>query len=366
MYKDILKGEGSVEPQIAAGSSHSLYIDKEGNLWAWGRNKERQLGDGTTEDSLIPKRIIQGTKFKKVSAGMNNVIAIDDKGNLWAWGNNSYGELGDGTTDSILEPKKIKEEIKFKEISIGYTHSTAIDDKGNLWAWGNNNYGQLGDGTTNNSLTPKMIKEGTFKKVQSNLVYGYANNTAIDEEGNLWVWGRNNYGQLGDGTSTDSHIPIKISKEIEYIDISTYGNNNLAIDKEENLWSWGFRCYTTSEIGLSQLSKPTQIMNETKFKSAIAGAGTAYEHSVAIDEEGNLWSWGYNDKGQLGIGTTYEGNVAPQRITSGVKFKQISKGYNGSNLAIDEEGNIWVWGYNASGQLGDGTTNNSLLPKKIN
>jgi alpha-tubulin suppressor-like RCC1 family protein len=193
-------------------------------------------------------QIASGTIFKAVAAGTDHSLAIDNNGNLWVWGNNEYGQLGDGTSGYVnnkSSPMQIKVGTTFKAVAGGYSHSLAIDELGNLWAWGRNGSGQLGDGTTVSKYSPVQIKnETTFKEIA-----GYNHSLAIDNNGNLWVWGNNGYGQLGDETTTNK-------------------------------------------------SSPVQIKDETIFK-VIAG----YNHSLAIDQSGNLWAWGRNDYGQLGDGT---------------------------------------------------------------
>ena len=198
---------------------------------------------------------------------------------------------------------------KFKEIAPGRFHSMAIDNNGDLWVWGENTNGQIGDGTKSDSLNPKKIKEGTtFTKISA----GIYHSMAIDSNGNLWTWGYNYEGQLGDGTIDESLIPKKIKEG-------------------------------------------------TKFTEISAGD----RHSMAIDSNGNLWAWGINYEGQLGNGTTsYEPNLTPIKIKPGTKFNQVKAAYQ-HTIALDTEGNIWTWGDNYYGQLGNGTTDDSYTPIKI-
>ena len=280
---------------------HTLGIDEQGNLWAWGRNENGELGNGTTtRSSSIPVQIKEGTKFKKVGSGHWYSLAIDEQGNLWAWGYNRNGQLGDGTTTDSSIPIQIKEGTKFKEVSAGVSYSLAIDEQGNLWAWGYNRNGQLGDGTTTDSSIPIQIKEGTkFKEVSAGLYHSLA----IDEQGNLWAWGDNRYGQLGDGTTTNSSIPIQIKEETKFKEVSSRYYSTLAIDEQENLWAWGNNRgygHLGNEIN-DNISIPTQIMVGIKVKEvAMGSASGGRPYSVVIDIEGNVWTAGSNWYGQLG------------------------------------------------------------------
>lgn len=228
-----------------------------------GRNFHGQLGNGSRNmdynvAQVKPQKIYmkEENKFIEISAGYSHCLAIDINGKLWSWGNNQYGQLGDGTNVDkyIINKVEIPEEIKFNKIMAGYGHSLAIDEHGNLWSWGNNQYGQLGDGTIENKETPVKIMEGIKEAT-----VGYQYSLAIDINGNLWSWGNNKCGQLGDGTIEDKHSPIKIMR------------------------------------GIKEIS-------------------AGYRHVLAVDNNNVLWSWGDNSYGQLGDGTTTE-SVVPKKLS---------------------------------------------------
>ena len=357
--------------EIGGGSSHSLSIDSNGNLWAWGSNIYGQLGNDTTENSLVPIQVMAGTKFKEASAGRSFSLAIDTSGNLWAWGSNFGGQLGDGSTINRSLPVQIKSGTKFIKISAGAYHSLAIDTSNNLWAWGENFYGQLGNGTTIDKSLPVQIKSGTkFAKISA----GYGHSLAIDSNNLLWAWGCNMDGQLGDGTTTHRNSPVQIKAKMfiliititttEFAQISAGFSHSLAIDKNGNLWAWG--CNGQGRLGdgtTTYRNSPVQIKFGTTFKEVSAGNS----HSLAIDSNNLLWAWGYNSNGRLGDGTTTQRNSPVQiKASNGTvtQFKQIGAGEDHS-LAIDMNGNLWAWGINNQGRLGDGTTTNRLSPVRI-
>lgn len=307
-------------------------------------------------------------KIKETSIGNLHSLAIDESGNLWAWGNNDYGQLGNGTTTATKIPIKIKSGTRFKKVSAGYSHSIAIDEEGNLWTWGHNGYSQLGNNSTTTSKTPIQIKSGTkFKEISAGLLY----NLAIDEEGNLWGWGYNGYSQLGNNGTTTSKVPIKIKSGTKFKSIAAGHIHSMAIDEEGNLWTWGYNNFGQLGNGTTTASKvPIKIKSGTKFKSISTGYGATGNggaaegsHSLAIDEEGNLWIWGRNTNGELGNNSTTTSKV-PIQIKSGTKFKYVTAGRHHS-LAIDEEGNLWTWGYNNGAVLGNNSTTDSKVPVKI-
>ena len=219
---------------VSAGGVHSIAIKEDGSLWAWGDNIYGQLGDGTTTSSHSPVKIMDGVR--SVSAGGCRSVAIKDDGSLWAWGDNGSGQLGDGTTTSSHSPVKIMDGVM--SVSAGYAHSIAIKDDGSLWTWGDNYSGQLGDGTTTSRHSPVKIMDG----VKSVSAVG-SHSIAIKDDGSLWTWGHNLYGQLGDGTTTFRHSPVKIMDGVRSVsagggDFEIY--NSIAIKEDGSLWSWGY------------------------------------------------------------------------------------------------------------------------------
>ncbi|MDR0293804.1 MAG: hypothetical protein LBH95_06605 [Oscillospiraceae bacterium] len=358
--------DGTAFASVSAGHNHTMAIDADGGLWAWGINDYRQLGDGTggtwNDYKATPVKIMDGTSFASVSAGYMHTVAIDADGGLWAWGRNEYGQLGDGTTTNRNAPVKIKDGTAFASVSAGGSHTMAIDADGGLWAWGINDWGQLGDGTAVDKLTPVKIKDGTaFASVSAGSMY----TMAIDADGGLWAWGYSYSGQLGDGTyGSYKPTPGKIKDGTAFASVSAGEYHTVAIDADGGLWAWG-RNYS-GQLGdgtTTNKSTPGKIKNGTAFASVSAGSN----HTVAIDADGGLWAWGNNSSGELGDGTggTYgDYKTTPVKIMDGTAFASVSAG-SIYTMAIDADGGLWAWGSNVYGQLGDGTTMYKTTPIKI-
>lgn len=212
----------------------------------------------------------------------------------------------------------------------------AIDENGNLWSWGDNTYGQLGDGTNVNSYNPKIIMKGT-KFVQIAGTGSFAH--AIDIEGNLYSWGNNASGSLGNGTNVNSNKPVKIMEGTKFKQVSMCS----AIDIDGNLWRWGAN--NSGEIGNGTTvssNRPIKIMEGTKFEQVYSSS----DHALAIDSEGNLWTWGKNSSYELGTGKWSNYSDIPNKVMEGTKFKKAGYvGKYGTALgAIDIEGNLWLCG----------------------
>ena len=276
-------------------------------------------------------------------------------------GHNQYYQLGTNESYRQYVPTKVvkDENVKFKYVSAGDRHVLALDENNNLWVWGVNYSGQLGDETISEQRYPKQIRS-SIKDISAGEYFSLA----LDTNGNIWSWGDNSSGQLGNNSTTKGNNPQKIETELntKFKDISAGYNFSLALDIEGNIWSWGDN--SSGQLGnnsttSSLIPQKIQIENQISFKSIAAGC----KHSLALDIEGNIWSWGDNSSGQLG-NKTYTNSLIPQKIQTEVKFKEISVGLY-HNMALDEKGNIWIWGENNAYQIGDGTQSKRYVPIKM-
>jgi len=225
---------GSNFSAISAGATHALALKNDGTLWAWGANTYGQLGDGcyvdiatntpvcparnnTTANSSVPEQIID-SGVTAIAAGYQYSLATKSDGSLWAWGNNTWFDLGDGTAVHKYVPTKINDggfnAVSASKYSIlgnfFYYHSLALKSDQTLWSWGDNTFGQLGNGTLTTGKVPTQIPNiSGFIAIAAG---EDDHSLAIKNDGSLWAWGSNLCGELGDGTTTNSKIPIQVSK----------------------------------------------------------------------------------------------------------------------------------------------------------
>ncbi len=331
------------------------------NILSFGSNYFGQLGLGDNYSRSKPTHI-NYIKAKFVSCGNNYTVLIDINNNVWAFGFNYHGELGLGdNTNSryISKPTKIND-IKAKSISCGHSHTLLIDMNNNVWSFGSNSNGQLGLGNSGydtNKNEPTKINGIKAKFVSC----GSSHTLVIDMNNNVWAFGSNEYGQLGlgnNGYNTNITVPTKINGiKAKYI---SCGNiHTVLIDMNNDVWAFGNNIF--GKLGLGDNTNrnvPTKI-NGINAKYVSCG----HSHTVLIDMNNNVWSFGDNYNGQLGLGYYTKRNV-PTKI-NGIKAKYVSCG-NTYTMLIDMNNDVWVFGSNNDGQLELGDNRYKNVPIKIN
>ncbi|MBK9347641.1 MAG: hypothetical protein IPN06_15190 [Burkholderiales bacterium] len=325
---------------VSAGEFHTMALSSCATagctMWAWGSNDSGRLGDGTAVEKRSPTKLT-GSAWTDVVAGGNHTLAIkkdsSSGGTLWAWGRNDKGQLGLGTGatatnyDTKTSPTAVMATVKtWSAIAAGSLHSLAVYGGGSLSAWGANNRGQLG---VNNLATDVSyvapVSTGAFKV--ASIAAGGDHSLAIFNNGSLWAWGANGFGQLGIGTLVDGYAPVQVGTDTDWESISAGGGHN--------------------EAG-----------------NDLASNGG---HSLAIKTNGTLWAWGSNANGQLGTGTTDDA-TAPTQVGTDRDWKRVSAGKLHS-FAWKADGSLWAWGNNLNGQLGNGSSGTSapniLVPTRM-
>ena len=331
---------------------------RSGNLWTWGYNANGQIGDNTTTKKSSPVQTIAcGSNWKEISSSQFFTAAIKTDGTLWCWGANNNGELGDNTIVDKQSPvQTITFATNWKEVSCTDSNTAAIKTDGTLWCWGYNG-SQIGDNTVAPKSSP--VQTCTFGTNWKQVACGTSYVTAIKTDGTLWCWGEAGYGQLGDNSEIRKSSPVQTCAfGTNWKQVSCGIKSTAAIKTDGTLWCWGRGDYGQLGDNTSvNRSSPVQtIAGGTNWKQVSAG----YEHTAAIKNDGTLWCWGYNYKGQLGDNTTLYRSSPVQTIARGTNWKQVSCG--GATTAIKTDGTLWVWGRNAYGQLGDNTRTDRSSP----
>ncbi|HVA09944.1 MAG TPA: hypothetical protein VNG12_24730 [Acidimicrobiales bacterium] len=245
-------------------------IRSDGTLWRWGPEVHLQQFGSAHWRSI------------NTAAGGGFTIGIQTDGSLWAWGNNNFGQIGTGTYGGQMSnPQRIGTDTDWKLASPGDVFVLAIKNDGSLWAWGNNEYGELGNGSfQGNQGSPERIGSDFWKQVSAGIGYS----TGIQTNGTLWTWGGNADGNLGDGSTNQSNSPEQIGRDADWSQVSAGDHATAGIKSDGTLWTWGTNTdgdlgngsvtdsYVPAEIGPSQ--EWTQVVSGTLDMAAI-GSSTA-------------------------------------------------------------------------------------------
>jgi len=287
---------------VSSGNYHTTSVKSDGTLWSWGSNFRGALGlNSATTYYSSPKQVGALTNWASSSAGYYYVLATKTDGSLWAWGYNGQGRLGLGNnsgTTSYSSPAQVGTLTNWLIASAGYNHAVAIKTDGTLWTWGLNSSGQLGLGNTTSYSSPKQVGNLTN---WSNAIGRQTHNLAIKTDGTLWAWGWN-LGALGLGNTTNYSSPVQVGSGTNWSKISTNTYVSFAIKTDGTLWSWGQNNFGQLGQGTSSAtmlySSPKQVGALTTWSRVSNGI----YNTVAIRTDGTLWAWGRNLYGELGLG----------------------------------------------------------------
>lgn len=381
--------------QVSAGIRFSLALGSDGNVYAWGFNRAGQLGDGTIVNRSTPVRVSKPEearndkdfRFVSVNAGQFFSMALDNHGTLWSWGYNYLKTLGNpNVPDSgmhnyseypvrVMPPEGAPTGFTYKAVNGSYTHTLAIGSDGNVYGWGTCSEGETGrdncDGICD--YKPNLIqgfdKNHKIIAVQTGLNYS----TALDDTGTVWSWGSNLYHQLDPsaGAAVGNYKPIKIHglDNVHVVAIADSFENTLALDDQGRVWTWGMN--ETGQIGNGSSASKTEVFKdpvqvsfpqETRITAITGGGHYHLSHAMALDSNGSIWTWGDNSYGQMGDGRTPAADspqLTPERLDdpklAGRHWIGIDAGED-YNLAICDDGQTYSWGRDDMGQLGQGTS----------
>ncbi len=347
--------------QISAGTNHTVGIQTDGTLWGWGANSHAQRGDSDIHNKNEPIKIGSESNWIGVVASRSTTIAVNIKGILYGWGYNKYGQLGNGQTDAQYTPMAIQTSYRWKKISIGTSHALAIRYDGTLWGWGYNGLGQLGNNMTGMSYASVPVQENHHFNDWIDVSAGNSFSVALRNDNTLWTWGSNLDGRLGLGqdyaTLNYKKIPTQVGTA-HWIKIGAGERHAAAIRKDSfKLYMWGDNQFGQLGVGdNADRNTPTQDASGLSYESV--SCGRYYTMAIKKATDATLYGWGQNNYGQLGINNTSNQNV-PKIVSDG--WQSVAAGAN-HTIGIKTNDTLWGWGRNHVGQLGSNYPNSRSIP----
>ncbi len=298
---------------VSAGEGYSLALRSDGTVWGWGSNNTGQLGNGTSSDTRTPVQV--GGRLAGVTAvttAGSTSLALTSDGSVWAWGY-QYGSA----------PAPLTALSNITAVAGGLLHRLALASDGTVWAWGDNRYGQLGDGTIANRSTPARVvdlsdRNGYLSGVMA-IAAGEGHSLALKSDGTIWAWGDNQYGQLGSGLiGVNQTRPVQVARiptltGLGAVAIDAGRYHSLALTSDGMIWVWGRNDhYQLGNGGTFDRVGPGQVLGG----AARMAAGSSSEHTLALLSDGSLWGWGLNNAAQLRYGVNTGTPVQSYSITA--------------------------------------------------
>lgn len=312
--------------RAVSGLRHMVAIDNSNNLWAWGSNDKLQLIDdvGTVDESgqkivYEPFKISSVSGVKDIIGGYNRTVLIKDDGTVWLYSASSFIN---GNKIEVFSPYEIKDLKGIEKVSIGLDHILGLKDDGTVLAGGHNYWGQLGDGDqdhhNSSSETFDMVSVKDLTDVTA-ISAGKNHSVALKSDGTVWAWGCSLSGELGYGSeaATNSLLPGMVEGLEDVAAISAGNSYTVALKKDGTVWAWGRNIYGQLGDGSTKNQRrPVQV----EGLSGIIAVKAGWDHTVAVGEDGTVWAWGRNNYGQLGDGTK-ENRLRPVRVCKLLELK---------------------------------------------
>jgi alpha-tubulin suppressor-like RCC1 family protein len=351
-------GAGLTPVDFTASETSVCALFSNGIVQCWGSNSHGKLGDGTTTDNFIPTTVSLGMTAVKISGGPSHTCALLSDLTVWCWGQNNGGQIGDNSGTSRSTPTQVHSIGPVVDITIGWLHTCALLLDNTMQCWGYNAQGQLGDGTTTNRNTPTSVIGVTISAKATYISAGLYTTCAIFDDQTTKCWGKNNLGQVGDGTTTDRLVPTAVlpfDGGLLAVSVGTGYWGSCVLLSNEAVQCWGNNVYGSLGIG-NTISQENFVL--VVGLMAVQLSCSPFYTNCAIIASGAVQCWGYNTNGQLGDGTTVHKSV-PTTVP-GITAVKISLGKS-HTCAILTDGKIKCWGKNSFGNLGDGTVNLKTL-----
>ncbi len=337
---------------VAVGTYHACAVTTAGGLLCWGRNAERQLGDGSTALQRLSPVYVQGltSGVAQVAPGRDHTCALTTAGGVKCWGSNEFDQLGTGTSDAATPLDVPGLESGVVALAAGSYHSCALTAGGAVLCWGLNQYGAVGDGTTTDRARPTPVS-GLSSGVAA-ISAGHRHTCARTGSGGVRCWGYNADGQLGDGSTTNRLAPVDVvGLSNGALSVVAGGNHSCAIAAAGAVRCWGSNL--NGAVGDGTTTNRLVPVNVQGLGSGAAAISAGYSHSCARMSGGGVKCWGSGESGQLGDGRAGHRTAPVDVVGLSASATQVAAG-GASTCALLAGGGVMCWGLNDAGALGNG------------
>ncbi|MDP4074428.1 fibronectin type III domain-containing protein [Acidovorax sp. A1169] len=354
---------GQPVQQVVSGTFHTCAVTTAGAVQCWGNNAFGQLGDGTNTDQATPQPVTGlGSGVVAIAAGQVHTCALTTAGAVQCWGANVHGQLGDSSTTNKSAPQPVTGLASgVAAIAAGEFHTCALTTAGAVQCWGRNLFGQLGDGTTTSKSTPQPVA-GMASGVAA-ISGGTVHTCALTTAGAVHCWGTNNEGQLGDGSTTNKSTPQPVTGLASGVAaIAAGGYHTCALTTAGATQCWGSNAY--GQLGNGNITSKTTPQPVIGLANGVAAIAAGENYTCAQSIAGAVQCWGYNDLGQLGDGSI-TAKSTPQPVTGLANGVAAIAAGETHTCALTTAGAVQCWGFNDYGQLGDGSTISKTTPQPV-
>ncbi len=349
---------------LTVGSQHSCVTAVTGGIKCWGHNDGGQLGDNSGQESGVPVAVVGLSSGMLALAASGDTCAVTVAGALLCWGHNETGQLGTGSMQGSLTPAGVSGlGSGVAAVAAGGLHTCAATAAGAALCWGANSSGELGNGTTAQSLVPVAV-EGLTSGVTA-VAVGFGHSCAIGAGGGLKCWGLDKYGELGNGTT--SELPFKVPVDVKGLSMGVLAVASSSLTTCALVDGGGVKCWghnLDGEVGDGTVNDSSFPVDVKGLSAGVTAIGVGTSHTCAVTMEGGVKCWGNNSFGQLGDNTTIVRHepVDVVGLSSGVVA--VALGFD-HTCAVLKTGAVKCWGGNFYSQLGNGTTTQSLVPVDV-
>jgi alpha-tubulin suppressor-like RCC1 family protein len=347
---------------LSSGGEHNCGATPTGTVYCWGTNGHLsgRLGDGTQLNRHAPQLVAGNLSFASVQAGLypqgeqlrnGFSCGLTTSGDTYCWGGNLSQQLGVPGANRIT-PRQVNGVPAFAQLALGAQHTCARTSAGQTYCWGGNFYGMLGRGTvgSSNQVIPAPIT-GTLEF--TTIASGAYHSCGLTETGAAHCWGRNNRGQLGDGTSgTDRGSPVPVSGGLSFVSLVGGAEHTCGLTSTGAAYCWGYNPW--GQLGNASVARFTSALTPVPVDGghSFASLGAGDSHSCGVTTAGSAYCWGWNQSNQLGDGTNESSRGSPALVAGGLTFVSIGGGRDHS-CGLTTSGAAWCWGWTYQGRVGD-------------